>query len=104
MNSPAGDASEPTLLGSFQADGPALPSTGRERGWTVCRFHGAGGGGPKGMRNGNYKHGLFTTESVQIRRSMATLIQASRKALATLSGDHGAGPAGQGIAVCSLEQ
>ena len=39
------------------------------RGWTVCRFHGAGGGGPKGARNGSYKHGLFTAEAVELRRT-----------------------------------
>ena len=27
-------------------------------GWTVCRHHGARGGGPKGKRNGMYRHGL----------------------------------------------
>jgi len=53
----------------------------------VCRFHGAGGGGPKGTRNGNYKHGLFTAEAVQMRRKISTLLQASRKALAGLSGE-----------------
>src|SRR2546430_2166039 len=30
------------------------------RGWTVCRFHGARGGGPRGKRNGMFKHGLYT--------------------------------------------
>jgi len=29
-------------------------------GWTVCRFHGARGGAPKGKRNGMYRHGLYT--------------------------------------------
>jgi hypothetical protein len=27
------------------------------RGWTVCRFHGARGGAPKGKANGAYKYG-----------------------------------------------
>jgi hypothetical protein len=27
------------------------------RGWGVCRMHGAGGGGPSGRANGNYRHG-----------------------------------------------
>ena len=58
-------------------------------GWTVCHFHGAGGGGPKGKRNGNYKHGLFTKEAVQMRRQVSTLLQASRKALAGLLGERG---------------
>jgi len=51
----------------------------------VCRFHGAGGGGPKGRRNGNYKHGLFTKEAVQMRRQVSALLQASHKSLAGLS-------------------
>jgi hypothetical protein len=29
-----------------------------------CRFHGARGGGPKGARNGAYRHGLRTVEAV----------------------------------------
>jgi hypothetical protein len=54
-------------------------------GWIVCWFHGAGGGGPKGRRNGNYKHGRFTAENVQMRRTITTLLQASRKVLTGLS-------------------
>ena len=57
-------------------------------GWAVCRFHGAGGGGPKGKRNGNYKHGLFTAENTQARRTISTLVRASRKTLAELSDEH----------------
>ena len=54
-------------------------------GWGVCRFHGAGGGGPTGKRNGNYKHGLFTAEAVQMRRTVSALVKASRRSLAALS-------------------
>jgi hypothetical protein len=57
-------------------------------GWSVCRFHGAGGGGPKGRRNGNYKHGLATKEAVHMRRTISALIRASRQSLAALSGEH----------------
>ena len=32
------------------------------RGWSVCRMHGAGGGGPSGRANGNYRHGGRTKE------------------------------------------
>ena len=53
-------------------------------GWSVCRFHGAGGGGPKGKRNGNYKHDLFTREAVQMRRTISALVRASRQLLADL--------------------
>ena len=35
------------------------------RGWTVCRFHGARGGGPNGARNGMYRHGLYTKDAVE---------------------------------------
>ena len=29
------------------------------RGWSVCRFHGARGGAPKGKANGAWKHGYY---------------------------------------------
>ena len=41
--------------------GPAV------RGWTVCRFHGAGGDGPHGESNGQYRHGGRTQEAQAIR-------------------------------------
>ncbi len=55
-------------------------------GWTVCRFHGAGGGAPKGARNGRYKNGLFTTEAIEERRALSALLRASRKSVGALSG------------------
>jgi hypothetical protein len=51
-------------------------------GWTVCRFHGAGGGGPKGERNGAYRHGLYTAEAMAERRAVAGLVRQARKAAA----------------------
>jgi hypothetical protein len=36
-------------------------------GWTVCRFHGAGGGAPKGKRNGAFRHGLHTLQAMAER-------------------------------------
>ena len=57
------------------------------RGWTVCRFHGAGGGGPKGKRNGMYKHGLYTDEAIEERRALSALLRASRESLDALSSD-----------------
>jgi hypothetical protein len=35
-----------------------------------CRMHGGapGSGGPKGPRNGNYKHGRYTAEAIVSRR------------------------------------
>jgi len=49
------------------------------RGWTVCRFHGAGGGAPKGQANGNYRTGLHTKEAVEERRLIRALIREARK-------------------------
>lgn len=43
------------------------------RGWTVCRFHGAGGGAPKGMAHGRYVHGRRTGEARDIRRELSEL-------------------------------
>lgn len=33
------------------------------RGWTVCRFHGAGGGAPRGEAHGAYMTGHHTIEA-----------------------------------------
>lgn len=38
------------------------------RGWNVCRVHGAGGGAPRGERQGNYRHGQRTIEAKTERR------------------------------------
>jgi hypothetical protein len=35
------------------------------RGWQVCRMHGARGGAPEGERNGNFRHGARTKETMQ---------------------------------------
>jgi hypothetical protein len=45
------------------------------KGWTVCRFHGARGGGPNGKRNGMYRHGLFTKEAKAERRMLRELLR-----------------------------
>jgi hypothetical protein len=54
------------------------------RGWTVCRFHGARGGAPKGEANGAYKHGLHTAEAMRERRLLSDLPRQCRKAIAAL--------------------
>jgi hypothetical protein len=56
----------------FQCRAPA------EKGKNVCRFHGARAGAPKGERNGAYKHGLFTQESIADRRLVAEIAQYHR--------------------------
>jgi hypothetical protein len=53
--------------------GPAV------KGWTVCRFHGARGGGPKGKKNGMYRHGLFTKAAAEERRMLRELLRQCAK-------------------------
>jgi hypothetical protein len=55
------------------------PRTLSVGGWTVCRFHGARGGGPKGERNGAYRNGLHTVEVVAERREVAELLRRARE-------------------------
>ena len=50
-------------------------------GWNVCRFHGAGGGAPKGERNGMYRHGNYTEEAVAERKALAGLLCLYRSTL-----------------------
>jgi hypothetical protein len=59
------------------------------RGWTVCRFHGARGGAPKGEANGAYKHGLHTNEAKEEGRLLLDLLRQSRKAIAAQSNNVG---------------
>jgi hypothetical protein len=54
-------------------------------GWSVCRFHGAGGGGPRGKANGNYRHGGFTCEVIAERQVLADLIRQVRASLKAIS-------------------
>jgi len=55
-------------------------------GYSVCRFHGARGGAPKGKANGAYKHGLFTAEAVKERCLVSALLRASRRAVNACEG------------------
>jgi glucans biosynthesis protein len=50
--------------------------TGRRR----CRMHGGahGSGGPKGARNGNYKHGRYTADTIATRRWLREQIREVR--------------------------
>ncbi len=54
------------------------------RGWTVCRFHGARGGAPKGKANAAYRHGLYTTEAIEERRVLRELLRESKDMLTIL--------------------
>jgi hypothetical protein len=56
--------------------GPAV------RGKRVCRMHGAGGGAPKGQRNGNYRHGGNSSDAIALKRRLnnwASLLKAFDK-------------------------
>jgi hypothetical protein len=55
------------------------------RGCKVCRFHGAGGGAPKGRAHGRYKHGLFTTAAVSEQRLVKDIIRQSRQAIGAMA-------------------
>ena len=43
------------------------------RGWRVCRFHGAGGGQPKGSAHPMYKHGLRSQKFVAMRKLVSQM-------------------------------
>jgi hypothetical protein len=55
-------------------------------GWTVCRFHGARGGGQKGECDGAYRVGLHTSEAVAELRAVAEPLRRARAGLAGLDG------------------
>lgn len=58
--------------------GPAV------RGWAVCRFHGAGGGAPRGERNGRFIHGQATHAAREERRSLQRMLREWRSTLAEI--------------------
>jgi hypothetical protein len=41
---------------------------------------------PKGKRNGQYRHGLYTTAVPEERRTLSALLRESRKSFNALSG------------------
>ncbi|HYV32144.1 MAG TPA: HGGxSTG domain-containing protein [Candidatus Binatia bacterium] len=82
MNDPIHPAHEPRQLRDTARCG-AKTRRGRPcrspavSGKRRCRMHGGapGSGGPKGARNGNYKHGLYTAEAIASRRSLRQQIR-----------------------------
>jgi hypothetical protein len=67
------------------------------RGRARCRMHGGArdSGGPSGERNGNFKHGLWSRESVRARKGLRAQIQEIRALLTTARGPTArSGPAG----------
>ena len=55
------------------------------RDWSVCRFHGARGGAPKGERNGMYRHGLYTAKAADKRRRLRDFLVQVRETIAGIS-------------------
>lgn len=54
---------------------PRCSATSVVTGSKVCRFHGAGGGAPKGRAHGNWKHGRWTVEAAAQREHFRDLIR-----------------------------
>jgi len=52
---------------------------------TVCRFHEAGGGGPKGERNGAYRHWLRTAGARTAAGAMSELLRQAKQSIAALT-------------------
>jgi glucans biosynthesis protein len=61
------------------------------KGRTRCRMHGGakGSGGPRGDRNGNFKYGLWTRESIEMRKATRAKVREIRAFLRT--GNQGGG-------------
>jgi len=61
------------------------------KGRARCRMHGGarGSGAPRGNRNGNFKHGLWTRESVEMRKAARARVREIRAFLRT--GNRGGG-------------
>ena len=53
------------------------------KGHSVCRMHGAGGGGPEGNRNA-LKHGTFTAETLAMKREISALARMARKTMGAI--------------------
>ena len=50
------------------------------RGSSVCRMHGAGGGARRGNRNA-LKHGLYTAETLALKRQISALARMARETM-----------------------
>jgi len=61
------------------------------RGRKRCRMHGGakGSGGPAGRRNGNFKHGLWTAESMLLRKETRAKARDLRRFLKLFGGPGG---------------
>lgn len=55
------------------------------RGWSVCRMHGARGGAPSGVANGNYRHGTRTKKAANEAARIKELLSAWKETLEFIS-------------------
>ena len=51
----------------------------------VCYYHGAGGGGPLGPRNGMWRHGLKTNAAIAERKAVRAMLREMRAVMVHLS-------------------
>lgn len=51
------------------------------KGYSVCRMHGARGGAPTGVGNGNYSHGLRSAFYIELLGGSRLLSKAAKKFL-----------------------
>lgn len=63
-----------------RCNGPAV------RGWTVCRFHGAGGGHKAGPTHPSWKHGMRSRGWIEARAEINDLVREAREIEQKLSG------------------
>lgn len=56
------------------------------KGWSVCRFHGAGGGHAAGITHPSWKHGMRSGEWIEARREISALMREARQAMRTICG------------------
>jgi hypothetical protein len=47
-------------------------------------MHGAGGGAPRGKRNGNYRHGQRTLEAMAPRAEISALVRESQRTASSI--------------------
>jgi hypothetical protein len=60
-----------------RCQGPAM-ANGR------CRIHGGlSPGAPRGCRNGNFRHGLYTVQALEHERRISAFLRGARETLAT---------------------
>jgi hypothetical protein len=55
-------------------------------GWSVCRFHGARGGAPRGPSHGNFKHGERSLQAKDQQKELSALLTIRAAGIAAMQG------------------